>query len=127
MSMSKRFAVFVIAGVIVVCGAEVGERFAIPGVHSLIPSAEARVGRPLTPVSVAGVARRTARRAVVYGGAATTAVVATQPSTVVVQQPVQSSDSSTEQKMQELQNMYDKGLITEDEYEQKKQALLNNM
>jgi hypothetical protein len=28
----------------------------------LIPSAEARVGRPLTPVSVAGVARRTARR-----------------------------------------------------------------
>jgi len=29
---------------------------------SLIASAEARVGRPLTPVSVAGVARRTARR-----------------------------------------------------------------
>ena len=31
-------------------------------VPSLISSAEARVGRPLTPVSVAGVARRTARR-----------------------------------------------------------------
>ena len=29
---------------------------------SLITAAEARVGRPLTPVSVAGVARRTARR-----------------------------------------------------------------
>ena len=29
---------------------------------SVIPTAEARVGRPLTPVSVAGVARRTARR-----------------------------------------------------------------
>jgi len=29
---------------------------------TLIQSAEARVGRPLTPVSVAGVARRTARR-----------------------------------------------------------------
>jgi hypothetical protein len=28
----------------------------------LIAPAEARVGRPLTPVSVAGVARRTARR-----------------------------------------------------------------
>ena len=27
-----------------------------------VPSAEARVGRPLTPVSVAGVARRTTRR-----------------------------------------------------------------
>ena len=29
---------------------------------TVIPSAEARVGRPLTPVSVAGVARRTTRR-----------------------------------------------------------------
>jgi hypothetical protein len=41
---------------------EVGEQFSIPGVYGLISSAEARVGRPLTPVSVAGVARRTARR-----------------------------------------------------------------
>jgi hypothetical protein len=32
------------------------------GVSLLIDSAQARVGRPLTPVSVAGVARRTARR-----------------------------------------------------------------
>ncbi|WP_425352417.1 hypothetical protein [Rhizobium chutanense] len=29
---------------------------------NLVPSVEARVGRPLTPVSVAGVARRSARR-----------------------------------------------------------------
>jgi len=65
MSVSKRLGVFLIAGVIVICGAELGERFAIPGVHSLIPSAEARVGRPLTPVSVAGVARRTVRRCAV--------------------------------------------------------------
>jgi len=34
----------------------------IPVVHSFVTTAEARVGRPLTPVSVAGVARRTARR-----------------------------------------------------------------
>jgi hypothetical protein len=34
-----------------------------------IESAEARVGRPLTPVSVAGVARRSTRRAVVGGAA----------------------------------------------------------
>jgi hypothetical protein len=32
---------------------------------SVVSSAEARVGRPLTPVSVAGVARRTARRCAV--------------------------------------------------------------
>jgi hypothetical protein len=41
---------------------------------SLVPSAEARIGRPLTPMSYAGVARRTTRRAVaagaVVGGAA---------------------------------------------------------
>jgi hypothetical protein len=34
-----------------------------------VESAQARVGRPLTPVSVAGVARRTTRRAVVGGAA----------------------------------------------------------
>ena len=33
-----------------------------PIVHSVIPTAEAVVGRPLTPVSAAGVARRTTRR-----------------------------------------------------------------
>lgn len=37
------------------------------GLSLSIGSAEARVGRPLTPVSVAGVARRTTRRAVVGG------------------------------------------------------------
>ncbi len=34
---------------------------------------QARIGRPLTPMSYAGVARRTTRRAVVYGGAAAAA------------------------------------------------------
>jgi hypothetical protein len=37
---------------------------------SLVSSAEAVVGRPRTPVSYAGVARRTTRRAVVAGAAA---------------------------------------------------------
>jgi hypothetical protein len=37
---------------------------------SLVSSAEARIGRPLTPMSYAGVARRTTRRAVGYGAAA---------------------------------------------------------
>jgi hypothetical protein len=41
---------------------ELGERLEIPGVHSFVSTAEAVVGRPLTPVSVAGVARRSARR-----------------------------------------------------------------
>ncbi len=40
---------------------------------SFISLTQARVGRPLTPMSYAGVARRTTRRAVVYGGAAAAA------------------------------------------------------
>jgi hypothetical protein len=36
---------------------------------SLVSSTEARVGRPLTPMSYAGVARRTTRRAVAVGAA----------------------------------------------------------
>lgn len=62
MSMLKPVAVFVIATAIIVLGAEVGEQLSIPGINSLVPRAEAVVGRPLTPVSYAGVARRTARR-----------------------------------------------------------------
>jgi len=41
---------------------ELGARLEIPGVHSAVSTAEAVVGRPLTPVSYAGVARRTTRR-----------------------------------------------------------------
>ena len=39
---------------------------------SLISQAQARIGRPLTPMSYAGVARRTTRRAVAVGAAAAT-------------------------------------------------------
>ncbi|MEF8721350.1 hypothetical protein E4Q23_07105 [Candidatus Accumulibacter phosphatis] len=62
MTRLKAVAVFTIATAIIVLGAEVGEQLSIPGINSVIPRAEAIVGRPLTPVSYAGVARRTARR-----------------------------------------------------------------
>jgi len=65
MSKSKRAGIFLIAGLIVIAGSEVGERLSVPGVHSVISTAESRVGRPLTPVSVAGVGRRTVRRCAV--------------------------------------------------------------
>jgi hypothetical protein len=39
-------------------------------IHGVFSVAEARVGRPLTPMSYAGVARRTTRRAVAVGAAA---------------------------------------------------------
>jgi hypothetical protein len=62
MSRLKRLGILAISATIVVCGYEVGEQLSVPGVHSAIPSAAAVVGRPLTPVSVAGVARRSVRR-----------------------------------------------------------------
>lgn len=62
MTRSKRFGIVLAASVILIAGSEVGDGLAIPGMHSVIPTAEAVVGRPLTPVSVSGVARRTARR-----------------------------------------------------------------
>jgi hypothetical protein len=43
---------------------------------SLVSSAEARIGRPFTPLSYAGVARRTSRRAVAFGAAAGAAYAA---------------------------------------------------
>jgi hypothetical protein len=62
MTMFKRIGVFVLASIIGASCLELGEHFSIPGVYGLVSSADARVGRPLTPVSVAGVARRSARR-----------------------------------------------------------------
>ena len=44
---------------------------------AFISVTQARIGRPLTPMSYAGVARRTTRRAVVYGGAAAGAYAVT--------------------------------------------------
>jgi hypothetical protein len=44
---------------------------------SWISQAEARIGRPATPMSYAGVARRTTRRSVAYGAAAGAAAAGT--------------------------------------------------
>jgi len=60
--MFKRICLGLLAIVIFGISLELGERFEIPGVRSVVSTAEAIVGRPLTPVSYAGVARRTARR-----------------------------------------------------------------
>jgi len=45
------------------------------GLSLSVSSAQARVGRPATPMSAAGVARRTTRRAVVGGAAVGAATV----------------------------------------------------
>ena len=65
MKASKRFGIMLLAAIAAIAGSEFGERLSVPAVHSLIPTADARVGRPLTPVSIAGVGRRTVRRCAV--------------------------------------------------------------
>ena len=62
MRVSKRLGLIVLTLMLGAGGLELGERLGVPGVHSFVSSAEAVVGRPLTPVSVAGVARRDNRR-----------------------------------------------------------------
>ena len=65
MNMFKILGAIVIAGVIMTFGSDIGERISLPRALQLVPTAEAIVGRPLTPVSVAGAARRTVRRCAV--------------------------------------------------------------
>jgi len=54
--MGKLLRLTILAGLMVVLGA------AEEGIVFAIGSAQARIGRPLTPMSYAGVARRTTRR-----------------------------------------------------------------
>jgi len=65
MKTLKKLGIIFILGFIFFVGTETGEQLSVPGVHSMVPEAEAIVGRPLTPVSYAGVARRTVRRCAV--------------------------------------------------------------
>lgn len=71
----KRIATTLFLAAALTCGIGSAEWSPNTGLSLSIPSAEARVGRPATPASVAGVARRQTRRAVV-GGAAVGAAAA---------------------------------------------------
>lgn len=62
MTLSRKLKTRLLVALIAVMGLGAADVFTGAGSFSLISPAEARVGRPLTPVSVAGVARRTTRR-----------------------------------------------------------------
>ena len=62
MNMLKKVSLFLLAVVALLSGLDFVAGPSSPRGFSFISTAEAVVGRPLTPVSVAGVARRTARR-----------------------------------------------------------------
>jgi hypothetical protein len=60
--MFKHIGVLLSAAIIGAFCLELGENFGVPGVYGFVSSAEAIVNRPLTPVSVGGVARTSAQR-----------------------------------------------------------------
>lgn len=62
MSTIKHIALSLLIALIALFAMDIGEKLLTPGVTGITSTAQARVGRPLTPVSVAGVARRTTRR-----------------------------------------------------------------
>jgi hypothetical protein len=63
--MYKRFGILFLATVFGTLCLGLSDRLPGTADYTLVSSAHAIVGRPLTPVSVAGVARRTARRCAV--------------------------------------------------------------
>ena len=65
--MSDIFRIFtsVAAAIAVLVLIEVGGQVLAPGKIGIVNPAEAIIGRPLTPMSYAGVARRTVRRCAV--------------------------------------------------------------
>jgi len=62
MNVWKRAGIIGLAWVSVLCVGDFAKDWEIASIPGVVSSAFARVGRPLTPVSVAGVARRTTRR-----------------------------------------------------------------
>ena len=59
--MVKRIRILLLVALFGVLCLELSELLP-PGMNGVVSTVEAVVGRPLTPVSVSGVARRTARR-----------------------------------------------------------------
>lgn len=81
---------FKLAAAVVIGGGVLflNEDFSLNNSASLVSSAQAIIGRPLTPLSYAGVARRTTRRAVAAGaavGAAAAAPIVVAPVPTCVQ------------------------------------------
>ena len=60
--MAKHMGIVLLAAVVAALCLEVGEKMSIPGIYGVVSPANAVVGRPGTPRSAAGVARRTYRR-----------------------------------------------------------------
>ena len=66
-NMRKRVLYIMLVSVGAACGLALSDDFMVTG-PKIVKPAHAYIGNPLTPLSFAGVARRTARRAYFFGG-----------------------------------------------------------
>jgi hypothetical protein len=62
MTASKKLTIVLLTMVVAFIGLQAADKLTAPGSFSIVSIAEARVGRPATPISVAGVAQRSVRR-----------------------------------------------------------------
>ena len=99
------------------------------------------IGLPFTPLSFAGVARRTAFRTVMWGSAATSAAAAAEmaahPTPITVQETVTppppaapavtNTQAAAVAKLKELKSLQKQGLITEAQYQAESQKILNQL
>jgi hypothetical protein len=98
------------------------------------------IGLPFTPLSFAGVARRTAYRTVMWDAAATSAAsaaaIAAHPTTVTIQETVTpppaapavtNTQAAAVAKLKELKSLQEQGLITEAQYQAESQKILNQL
>jgi len=97
------------------------------------------IGLPFTPLSFAGVARRTAYRTVMWDDAATsaaaTAAMAAHPTNVTVNETVSpppapvvtNTQAEAVARLKELKSLQKQGLITEAQYQEESQKLLNQI
>lgn len=73
---NRKFVQLALAAAVGAACLLVNEKAPVKNQSSLVSTADAIIGRPLTPMSYAGVARRTTRRAVAVGAVAAPVVVA---------------------------------------------------
>jgi len=62
MTVLKKLGIMLLTGVASFVVLQAADELTTPGSFSIVSTAQAIVGRPMTPVSVAGVARRSVRR-----------------------------------------------------------------
>ena len=63
----NRVLCIILGSVGIACGLSLSDEFMVTG-PKIVKPAQAYIGNPLTPLSIAGVARRSARRAYFFGG-----------------------------------------------------------